>query len=523
MNKAFFNILCIFVALVCYGLPINAQNCADPSGNILVNNSNDAGNGSFREAILCANATPGPNTILFDIPGQGPHTLFVGEKTGEALPALLDPYTIVDATTQPGYSGNPVIILDGQQTDWTIPINAIWVRADHCEVYGFEVKNFPDDGIDVRAADFVTIGSEGKGNFVHDNGWELDFFPDLPGTGPWEGCGLVIRDGSSNCNVAGNIFQNNEYCGIIIRSGGDDHVIGGIDQGTSNSINDNAAGIRINSGTTLTTIQRNALFCNDSIAIQLLGNANNFKEPPVVVAAQENQISGTSVDGDIIEVFISDNANCPEAVCQGKTYLGTAITESGSWTLSAPFYNGTQLNSGDVVTATATDDLGNTSEFATCEVVTGTSSCTDDDGIIWVTNTDDSGPGTLRDAIECANNTFGSNAIYFDIPGPGKQVIKVGADASEALPAILDAGTIIDASTQPGFGANGIFDPLIVLDGQYADWAAPINAVWIRADYCEIYGLEIINFPDDGIDVTDADYAKIGGPDKGNVIYKKRL
>ena len=38
-------------------------------------NTNDAGRGSLREAILDVNADPGPNTIVFRIPGRGVHTI----------------------------------------------------------------------------------------------------------------------------------------------------------------------------------------------------------------------------------------------------------------------------------------------------------------------------------------------------------------------------------------------------------------------------------------------------------------
>src|SRR5262245_40396879 len=56
----------------------------------VVNNTNDSGAGSLRQAILDANANAGPDTINFNIPGAGVHTITpVG-----SLPPLTDPVTI---------------------------------------------------------------------------------------------------------------------------------------------------------------------------------------------------------------------------------------------------------------------------------------------------------------------------------------------------------------------------------------------------------------------------------------------
>ncbi|MGD2112953.1 MAG: hypothetical protein PVI50_06175, partial [Gammaproteobacteria bacterium] len=41
----------------------------------VVTNTNDSGAGSLRQAILDANASLGPDTICFDIPGAGPHVI----------------------------------------------------------------------------------------------------------------------------------------------------------------------------------------------------------------------------------------------------------------------------------------------------------------------------------------------------------------------------------------------------------------------------------------------------------------
>ncbi|MDQ3754414.1 MAG: hypothetical protein M3371_06750 [Acidobacteriota bacterium] len=65
---------------------------------------------------------------------------------------------------------------------------------------------------------------------------------------------------------------------------------------------------------------------------------------------------------------------------------------------------------------------------------------------IVVTNTNDSGAGSLRQAILDANATAGTQTIAFNIPGSGVQTIS----PLSALPTITDA-VVIDGTTQPRF------------------------------------------------------------------------
>jgi len=66
-----------------------------------VTNAGDSGAGSLRQAILDANANIGNDTIVFNIPGTGVHTIVLAS----ALPAITQPVTL-DGYTQPGSSAN---------------------------------------------------------------------------------------------------------------------------------------------------------------------------------------------------------------------------------------------------------------------------------------------------------------------------------------------------------------------------------------------------------------------------------
>jgi len=68
-----------------------------------------------------------------------------------------------------------------------------------------------------------------------------------------------------------------------------------------------------------------------------------------------------------------------------------------------------------------------------------------------VTNTSDSGAGSLRQAILDANGAGGADTIAFAIPGAGVHMIVLGS----ALPFVTDAVTI-DGYTQPGSSPNTV-------------------------------------------------------------------
>ena len=64
-------------------------------------NTDDSGAGSLRQAILDANGNAGLDTIAFNIPGAGVHTI----SPATALPTITDP-VVIDGYSQPGASPN---------------------------------------------------------------------------------------------------------------------------------------------------------------------------------------------------------------------------------------------------------------------------------------------------------------------------------------------------------------------------------------------------------------------------------
>lgn len=106
-----------------------------PAAIFTVTNTNTSGAGSLAQAITDANSTAGADTIDFNI-GTGLQTITLGSAV-EALPEVTEQVTI-DATTQPGFAGTPLIDLNGNFKD----ANGLTFNAAGCTVKGMIFRNF---------------------------------------------------------------------------------------------------------------------------------------------------------------------------------------------------------------------------------------------------------------------------------------------------------------------------------------------------------------------------------------------
>ena len=222
---------------------------------------------------------------------------------------------------------------------------------------------------------------------------------------------------------------------------------------------------------------------------------NNLQNYPIVqaitTAGGSTTISGlvNSTPGHtfLIQVF-ADNGN-GSGNAEGRFFLGQAsVTTSSTGVASfTVIYNGALPAS--AVTATATDlSTGDTSEFSPNVVVT---------------NTNDTGFGSLRQAITTVNSlSISGVAIGFNIPGPGVQTIQ----PVNQLPTILEP-ILIDGYSQPGsspntlaVGDNAVI--LIDLDGSLLGGQTGPSAVglFVASDNVTIQGLAMGNFASDAIE-----------------------
>jgi hypothetical protein len=108
-----------------------------------VTGSGDSGAGTLRQAILDANSNPGADTIQFNIPGAGPHTI----QPLSALPTVTSA-VVIDGWSQGGvgYTGPPLIELDGSSAG--SGVHGLNISASSAvTVRGLVINRFGGSGI----------------------------------------------------------------------------------------------------------------------------------------------------------------------------------------------------------------------------------------------------------------------------------------------------------------------------------------------------------------------------------------
>lgn len=127
-----------------------------------VENNQDSGPGSLRQAITDANAHPGIDQINFSIPSASVVSRTISLSTG--LPALTDP-VVIDATTQSMGSAFGISYAKIQLTSEVVGLNqGFSLIADSCEIYGFFINGFKK-GILISGT-YSKIGAIQKGNVI---------------------------------------------------------------------------------------------------------------------------------------------------------------------------------------------------------------------------------------------------------------------------------------------------------------------------------------------------------------------
>ena len=180
---------------------------------LVVTHTEDGGFGSLRFAITYANTHPNPDgvpeTIAFDIQGEQPVYRIA---LASLLPVITDP-VVIDGTTQPGYYGRPVVIIDGRYlSNETEGAYGLAIAAGRSEVRGLAIVNAPGTGLLLR---------DGHANVVRANWIGLDPDPQLEGSAASanRGDGIRLVDSSNNTIGGGqpddrNIVSGNRGEGI---------------------------------------------------------------------------------------------------------------------------------------------------------------------------------------------------------------------------------------------------------------------------------------------------------------------
>ncbi|KAM3091542.1 DUF4347 domain-containing protein, partial [Phormidesmis sp. 146-35] len=297
-----------------YVIPMGTESAtvAIAANDTTVTNTNDAGEGSLRQAILNANAFGGVNTIDFKI-GSVSKTI----NLASALPTITDA-AIIDGTTQAGYvavtdaPGTPIVELNGTGAG---DANGLVISAGNSTVTGLAINRFTQDGIRITAGT-----NQIQKNLITENG----------------GAGIAIV-GLTNNRIGLNTITANTGLGIDL--GGD-----GV---TANDLGDADAG------------------ANNLQNYPLLVTAEPVGGNTIV----SGTLNSTASKPFRVKFFSNDSADA-SGNGEGQTYLGFSDVTTDASGNAIITFSATGALTGKFISATATDiATGDTSEFSTARVV----------------------------------------------------------------------------------------------------------------------------------------------------------
>ena len=479
---------------------------------ITVTNTADSGAGSFRQAILSANTNPGPNTIVFQISGTPPFSI----KPANALPAITAPVTI-DATTQPGWIGTPVIELNGTNTiSGTVGLR--FSAGGFCTLRGLAINLFPAQLIELASpsnslqGNFIgtdVTGTLARGRGANSHGILVSSSGNLIG-GTNSGDGNLISGGNDQgiylLNANNNVVQGN-FIGVnwagttalsnlnngIVISSGSNNLVGGSVPAARNIISGNgASGVFFTgSGAAGNVIQGNYIGLNRS-GSNAVGNVAG--DGITLISAPGNLISNNLISGNgKVGISISGGSAAKGNLLLGN-FIGTDVNGrialgnhySGIWVSGAGSnqIGGLNVGEGNVISGNLQDGIyltnGLTGNLVVGNVIglsaAGTNAVPNGFNGISI-NSGKSNTiggavssarnvisGNLYNGIEMFQVTDSGNAVLgnfigTDITGTkavGNQKIGVRVAASSNFIGGIGAGNVISGNGQLGVYINGI-------------------------------------------------------------------
>lgn len=434
MSRRPFVLLAVLLCLVIVGaariLPAQASQ-SDAQAVYTVNTVADPGTGTcdatectLREAIRAANLSAGADTIQFNVPGTGPHTI----QPRSALPTITDTLTL-DGASQPGFTGIPIVELDGTRAGEFA--NGLRISAGNSTVRGLTINRFALAGIRLDTSG----GNAVVGNFI--------------GT-----------------DVAGTVAQGNGASGIIV-SGAVSNTIGGITPGTGNLISGNGfAGISITGAASGNQVLGNLVGTNLT-GLAALGNENYGL---LIEEASGNIVGGTStgarnlVSGNGLDGIQVLGPNAAGNVVQGN-FVGTDATgnsplgngQGGVALVNAAnnVVGGTSAGARNLISANVSSGVLVLGEAATENVVLGNFIGVDANGTGPLGNgfdgviIEDAAQNTVGGAAAGARNLISSN------DNNGVEIVGGAATGNVVLGNFI--GTDTSGSSDLGNGTQGVF------------------------------------------------------------------
>jgi titin len=327
------------------------------AATMVVSNTSASGPGSLQQAILDANATSGLDTIVFQISGSGVRTIILTN----ALPAITDP-VVIDGTTQPGFTGTPLIELSGVNAGTSS--DGLRLPAGSSTIRGLIINRFYGAGIHLQAPGGTNriegnfIGTDATGALSRGNGQASSrsggVFVD-GSSGNWIGGpyatnrNLISANGGSGIfmqNCRGNTVQGN-FIGTALSGtaalgnttngislyNAVGNLIGGVSAAARNVISGNgASGVYLYlAGTTGNLIQGNYIGTGANGTVALA----NASDGVTVMSAPGNTIGGVNPgEGNLVSGNGGGGVALNVAGADGNLVQGNLIGTDATGTLA---------------------------------------------------------------------------------------------------------------------------------------------------------------------------------------------
>jgi CSLREA domain-containing protein len=336
----------------------------------VVNTTSDTSDGmcnathcSLREAINAANATPAVSNldrdiIRFNIPGSGPFVI----RPATDLPAVTGDWITIDATTQPGYMGRPIVVLEGNLTVGAVPTRGLLISSDHSIVRGLVINRFLTAGVIVdgsfNSVEGSFIGTDAAGTMAQQNVIGVEV---RSGTGNRIGGPSGVTDGSP-CTNPCNLISGNRGAGIQVETGAEITLVGGNLIGTdisgTTALQNGGYGIDVSGPTTQIGYSGgNVISGNGSDGVRIWTNEAYLEQNRIGTnasgtAAIPNRVDGIAVSGTNVQIRnnqISGNMAVGITIHEeaaGAVVAGNKIGSNEAGTASIPNRTGGILLSG---------------------------------------------------------------------------------------------------------------------------------------------------------------------------------
>ncbi|MEM8907344.1 MAG: right-handed parallel beta-helix repeat-containing protein, partial [Bacteroidota bacterium] len=294
--------------LMVWGLLLLGNSEMLRAATFTVVNTNDAGAGSLRQAILDANAAAGADVIEFNIGAGGAQSIALLT----ALPVIIEDLTI-DATTQPNFVDDPLIELDGAaQANGAI---LAFTGVANAIVKGCILNGGPESGIVLTNCtggeiDRCFIGTSADGTAIDGNVQDG-----------------ILLDNTSNVLIQNTVLSGNGVNGALLQNGATLNTIKACKIGTDKTglidLGNLNRGVffEVSGGNTLggdNVADRNVISGNTRHGVSITGNGNIIKGNYIGV----DNTGAAALPNDLNGIIIQANTNVVGTPTAGNVISG---------------------------------------------------------------------------------------------------------------------------------------------------------------------------------------------------------